>query len=63
MSAEMPEPYRLWRMCEEHSSLWWPGGVSNQPHILMAEFAACEAAYSDFREQHRNIARALDANK
>ena len=43
MAAEMPEVYRLWRMCKDRD--YWSGGVSGQPHILMMEFQACERAF------------------
>ena len=45
MAAEMPEVYRLWRMCKDSNALYWPGEMSGQPHILMMEFQACERAF------------------
>ena len=45
MAAEMPEVYRLWRSCKDHNALYWPGGIADQPHILMLEFQACESAF------------------
>ena len=44
MAAEMPEVYRLWRMCKDSNVLFWPGGMADQPRILMMEFQACERA-------------------
>ena len=44
MAAEMPEVYRLWRMCKDSNVLFWPGGMADQPRILMMEFQACEHA-------------------
>ncbi len=44
MAAEMPEVYRLWRVCKDNNALYWPGGLSSQPHVLMMEFQACERA-------------------
>lgn len=52
--AEMPEPYRIWLSCQQHDTLWWSGGVSNQPHIMMLEFQACKLARSTFDEQLDN---------
>ncbi|KRT69458.1 MAG: hypothetical protein XU15_C0011G0140 [candidate division NC10 bacterium CSP1-5] len=47
---KMPEVYWLYRKCRTWNSLWWPGGVASQPHILMNEFEACASGESDFRE-------------
>lgn len=57
--AEMPEPYRLWRACERHNTLWWSGGISNQPYIMMREFAACEVASDIFDDQLANMREIL----
>ena len=48
LKAEMPEVYRLWRTCKRWNHLYWPGGIANQPHILMLEFAICEKTKDDF---------------
>lgn len=60
--AEMPEPYRLWRACQRHDTLWWSGGISNQPYIMMLEFQACEYARAIFDEQVKNYQDILNAN-
>lgn len=57
--AEMPEAYRLWRTCERHDTLWWSGGISNQPHVMMLEFSACEMASNTFDDQLANIKKIL----
>jgi len=44
MAAEMPGPYRLWRLCRDNDTLYWPGGLADQPFILLMEFQACERA-------------------
>ena len=60
--AEMPEPYRIWKTCQRHDTLWWSGGISNQPHIMMLEFAVCEIADDAFDNQLRNIKNILREN-
>ena len=50
MKAERPEVYRLWRLCKTQDKLFWDGGIGNQPHILMMEFAICERARDAFDE-------------
>jgi hypothetical protein len=57
--AEMPEPYRLWKACERHNTLWWSGGISNQPYVMMREFAVCEIADRQFDEQLENYREIL----
>jgi len=49
--AEMPESYRIWLLCKRHNTLWWSGGISNQPYIMNLEFAACEIARDIFDDQ------------
>jgi len=58
-NAEMPEPYRLWKTCKRHNTLWWSGGISNQPYVMMREFAVCEIASSQFDEQLDNYREIL----
>jgi|AACY02.18.fsa_nt_gi hypothetical protein len=53
-SAEMPEPYRIWLQCRANDTLWWSGGIADQPHVLMREFNRCRIAESIFREQLEN---------
>ena len=48
--TEPPEPYRLWSMCRSSNSMWWSGGVADQPYILSLEFAVCEAAYNKVQQ-------------
>lgn len=51
----MPEPYRLWRLCERHNTTYWPGGLANQPHLLLMEFAVCASAYGDWQAELANM--------
>lgn len=46
----MPEPYRLWLRCKDLGHLWYDGGISAQPHVMMLEFDVCRAAVSRFAE-------------
>lgn len=52
LDAEMPEAYRLWRTCDKYRTLFWPGGLGNQPHILMLEFSVCNAAYLNYHQRN-----------
>lgn len=56
----MPEPYRLWRMCR--NSNYWPGGMANQPHLLMMEFTVCSNAHSQFQAELVNMEKILRDN-
>ncbi len=60
--SKMPEPYRIWQACERHNALWWSGGVSNQPYVMMQEFAACQIAQDTFDRQVANYKRILQDN-
>ena len=60
MDAEMPEAYRLWRLCQDSSSLWWDGGISNQPHILTLEFSVCAYSHRQTQEYLANTQRILN---
>ena len=57
--AEMPEVYRLWRMCQNNNSLWWPGGMANQPHLLMMEFVVCNNVRQQFQADLINMEKIL----
>ena len=57
--AEMPEAYRLWRTCKDWNTLWWDGGLSSQPHLLVLEFSVCAAAQQEFQEYSTNVERIL----
>jgi len=61
--AEMPEPYRLWQMHVNYSALWWDGGLSAQPYIMMLELATCANAYAAWQEEQQNMENILHANK
>lgn len=52
--AQMPEPYRIWLQCRANDTLWWSGGIADQPHILMREFNRCRIAEKIFGEQLEN---------
>lgn len=54
---DMPEPYRIWRTCERYGSLWWEGGISNQPYIMGLEHAVCENAWNLWQEELQGIAK------
>jgi len=51
--AEMPEAYRIWRLCRD--TPWWPGGVSDQPHLQLMEFAVCASAYEEYQQERLNL--------
>ena len=51
VTVGMPEPYRLWSFCRRKNSMWYNGGVADQPYIQMLEFGVCEQAYGIFRSQ------------
>jgi len=59
--AEVPEPYRLWRLCQTHGP-WYAGGTSAQPHLMLLEFAACAAAYAAFQNERSNMENILRGN-
>ncbi len=59
MKAGIPGAYRIWSACKRHNELWWPGGISNQPHILMDEFMVCEVATKMFDEQKSNYIKII----
>ncbi len=46
---QMPEVYGLYQQCHEWNTLWWPGGIADQPHILMMEFDECALAVAEFK--------------
>lgn len=60
--ADMPEPYRIWKSCQRNNALWWSGGISNQPYVMMHEFAVCEIASNIFEKQVENYREIIDAN-
>jgi len=62
VDAEMPEAYRLWRMCQEHNTMWWDGNMAAQPHILMLEFSVCANASYDFDEERVRVNRIIKRN-
>ncbi len=43
-----PDVYLLYRDCTDWGKLWVEGGMADQPHFLMLEFAACRAAEREF---------------
>lgn len=55
--AEMPEAYRLWRLC--HDTPWWPGGIADQPHLQLMEFAICASAHENFQQERMNMGAIL----
>jgi hypothetical protein len=63
---QMPDVYYQYKQCKAWNTLWWPGTVADQPHILMDEFMMCQAAEQEFenadlppmREQHLSLMRA-----
>jgi hypothetical protein len=68
---QMPEVYYQYKQCKTWNSLWWPGTIADQPHILMDEFNACQSAEYEFentvlppmQEQHLSLIRAEQARK
>jgi hypothetical protein len=61
MAIKEPVSYRLWRMCEDHDTLWWDGGIARQPYVLMLEFQACRLAQAEFLEWLKDITQAQQA--
>ena len=59
MKAQMPRVYRLFKLCDDGRKNWWPGGVGDQPHLLMLEFSACRNALGQFQSTLRNKERIL----
>jgi hypothetical protein len=55
----MPEPYRILLACRRHGALWWSGGISSQPYVMMLEFGACRLAEGYFDEQLENYKNIL----
>lgn len=54
LDAEMPEPYRIWRMCQSNGP-WWSGGTADQPHLLLMESAICSNAYAMTQDEIANL--------
>lgn len=59
LSVDMPEPYRLWRVCGMGTSSWYDGGAADQPYIQALEFSVCKRAYSRFQGQIEMTERLL----
>ena len=57
VGVTVPEAYRLWRLCQDNP--WWDGGMSNQPYLLMLEFAVCANAHQHTQEYLANTQRIL----
>ncbi len=64
--GQMPEVFYTFKECRFWNTLWWPGTLADQPHILMDEFNACQSAEYNFEnnvlppmlEQHLSLIRA-----
>jgi hypothetical protein len=50
-----PHVYSIWLRCKQWGTLWWQGGIADQPYVLMAEFAVCENVQSQFLNWQANI--------
>jgi hypothetical protein len=57
--VDMPASYRLWLQSRDLGHLWYDGGLSQQPHILMLEFDVCRAATASFAENQARIRSAM----
>ena len=57
----MPEVYGLYQQCKEWDTLWWPGGIADQPHLLMMEFDECAAGVAEFKAE--DMPALVDAHK
>ncbi len=57
---QVPEVYELYQQCKTWGK-WWGGGLADQPHILMAEFDACERAELRFKGDALLKLQELDA--
>ena len=59
--GDMPEVYTLYgRSCDYHT-LWYAGGLADQPDILMREFDACRAGENQYHNDHEPFLRKMDA--
>lgn len=45
---QMPAVYSRYLQCKAWHKLWWPGGLADQPYLLMQEFDACRAGEQEF---------------
>lgn len=62
----MPDVFYIYKQCQHWNTLWWPGTIADQPHLLMSEFDACNSAELEFentvlpplQEQHLSLIRA-----
>ncbi len=57
LSAELPEPYRLFRICG--GTTWYAGGAADQPYVMMLEFGVCRRARGRFQSQIEMTERLL----
>lgn len=58
MNAQ-PQVYSIWLRCKQWDTLWWQGGLSAQPYVLMAEFAVCESVQARFNNWRANVSAIL----
>ena len=48
--SEPPEVLTLYRRADKWGN-WWEGGLSDQPHLLLAEFDMCRAAIAQVQNE------------
>ena len=48
---EEPGPLRDYLLHESLHALWWAGGIGDQPHITLAEWETCRAAYLAYEHE------------
>lgn len=51
----LPDVYRLWRLCRKHNTLWWDGGIAQQPHFLMLEFEVIDQAHEAIESYQKSV--------
>jgi hypothetical protein len=59
--AEYPEVFYIYKKCETWGN-WWAGGVADQPHVQMTEFAVCKNAENRFKSEYLPRMEAINAN-
>lgn len=48
----VPDCYVKYKKCERWGN-WWPGGLADQPHILMMEFLSCLSGEARFSNDYK----------
>ena len=48
--SPIPPTYTIWQQCRKNDTLWWDGGLADQPHILMLDFDIYERVVRRYPE-------------